>query len=70
MRCCRSLRLDFSVDRLRQTYAVDNAAISQVTLLRIAKDAGLRARVTRLTWDTLLGPVRRIRHWFCWQMAE
>jgi hypothetical protein len=44
-----------SVDRLRQTYAVDNAH-SQVTLLRIAKDAGLRVRITRLTWDTLLGP--------------
>jgi ATP-binding cassette subfamily B protein len=30
--------VDLSVDRLRQTYAVDNAH-SQVTLLRIAKDA-------------------------------
>ena len=34
-------------------YAVGDAPISQVLLLRIAKDAGLRARITRLKWNEL-----------------
>src|ERR1700682_5376801 len=46
--------LDLSVDRLRHTYAVGDAPISQVLLLRIAKEVGLRARSTRLTWDALV----------------
>ena len=46
--------VDLSIDRLRHTYAVGDAAISQVTLLRMAKEAGLRARMTRLPWDALL----------------
>src|SRR5262245_48029771 len=46
--------VDLSVDRLRHTHAVGTAPISQVKLLRIAKEAGLRARMSRLTWDALL----------------
>jgi ATP-binding cassette subfamily B protein len=47
--------VDLSVDRLRHTYAIGNNPISQTLLLRIAKEAGLRARVAPLKWDTLLG---------------
>jgi ATP-binding cassette, subfamily B, bacterial HlyB/CyaB len=46
--------LDLSVDRLRHTYAVGDAEFSHATLLRMAKEAGLRARVTRLKWEALL----------------
>jgi ATP-binding cassette, subfamily B, bacterial HlyB/CyaB len=47
--------VDLSVDRLRHTYAVGDGPISQALLLRMAKEAGLRARTTKLTWDALLG---------------
>jgi ATP-binding cassette, subfamily B, bacterial HlyB/CyaB len=46
--------LDLSVDGLCHKYAVDRNPISPVLLLRMAKDAGLRARITRLTWEALL----------------
>src|SRR5262245_8895345 len=46
--------IDLSVDRLRHSYAIGDVAVSQVLLLRMAKDAGLRARATRLTWDALI----------------
>jgi subfamily B ATP-binding cassette protein HlyB/CyaB len=45
--------VDLPVERLRHAYAVDGAPISQTLLLRMAKDAGLRARTTRLNWSTL-----------------
>jgi ATP-binding cassette subfamily B protein len=46
--------LDLSADRLRHTYAIGDVPISQVLLLRMAIEAGLRARRTRLTWATLV----------------
>jgi ATP-binding cassette, subfamily B, bacterial HlyB/CyaB len=45
--------VDLPVERLRHAYAVDGAPISQTLLLRMAKEAGLRARTTRLDWGTL-----------------
>jgi ATP-binding cassette, subfamily B, bacterial HlyB/CyaB len=47
--------VDLSVDRLRHIYAVGDGPISQALLLRMAKEAGLRARTAKLTWDMLLG---------------
>src|SRR5258707_13709013 len=41
------------VERLRHAYAVDGTPISQTLLLRMAKEAGLRARAARLDWGTL-----------------
>ena len=52
-RVARHHGIDLSVDRMCHAYAVGDAPISQVLLLRIAKDAGLRARVTRLKWNEL-----------------
>lgn len=46
--------VDLSVDRLRHTHAVADAAISQTQLLRIAKEAGFRARRANLSWRELL----------------
>ena len=46
--------LDLSVDGLSHKYAIGSGPISQALLLRIAREAGLRARVTRLTWKALL----------------
>jgi ATP-binding cassette subfamily B protein len=45
--------VDLSVDRLRHTYAVGTAAVSQSLVLRMAKASGLRVRSTRITWDAL-----------------
>ena len=45
--------IDLSVGRMCHTYAVGDAPISQVLLLRMAKDGGLRARITRLKWNEL-----------------
>src|SRR3954462_9835462 len=46
--------IDLSVEHLRHAYPLDGASISQALLLRMARDAGLRARSTRLDWDSLL----------------
>ena len=46
--------IDLSVDGLRHAYAVGDAPISQTLLLRMAKEAGLRARSARLSWEDLL----------------
>lgn len=46
--------LDLPVERLRHAYAIDGSPIPQTLLLRMAKEAGLRARGTRLNWRTLL----------------
>ena len=35
------------------TYAVGDTPVSQILLLRMAKDAGLRARIARLKWNEL-----------------
>lgn len=46
--------IDLAADRLRHLYAVGDKTVSQVLLLRMAKDAGLRARAVRLSWAALL----------------
>ena len=46
--------LDLSVEGLCHKYAVGAEPVSQTLLLRIARDAGLRARVSHLTWEALL----------------
>ena len=45
--------IDLAADRLTHLYAVDRAPMSQTRILRIAKEAGLRARAARLSWDKL-----------------
>ena len=40
--------------RLRHTYAIADGLVPHALLLRMAKDAGLRARFARLTWDELV----------------
>jgi ATP-binding cassette subfamily B protein len=46
--------VDLAPDRLRHLYAIGDVAVPQVLLLRMAKDAGLRAQNTQLDWDALL----------------
>jgi ATP-binding cassette, subfamily B, bacterial HlyB/CyaB len=46
--------IDLSVDGLRHGYAIGDTPISRTLLLRIAKEAGLRARSTRLSWPDLM----------------
>jgi ATP-binding cassette, subfamily B, bacterial HlyB/CyaB len=46
--------IDLPVERLRHAYALDATPISLQLLLRMAKDAGLRARHARLDWGVLL----------------
>jgi ATP-binding cassette subfamily B protein len=46
--------IELSVERLRHTYAVADGPIPASLLLRMAKEAGLRARFARLTWDALM----------------
>src|SRR4051794_7013739 len=46
--------LDLTVEQLRHAYPIDNVPISKTLLLRIAKEAGLRARSTRLDWHGLV----------------
>jgi ATP-binding cassette subfamily B protein len=45
--------IELSVERLRHAYAVADGPIPASLLLRMAKEAGLRARFGRLTWDAL-----------------
>jgi ATP-binding cassette subfamily B protein len=45
--------IDLSVERLKHTYAVGQEVVSQAMILRMAKKAGLRARITRADWQTL-----------------
>jgi ATP-binding cassette, subfamily B, bacterial HlyB/CyaB len=45
---------DLSVVRLRHVYAIGETSIPRQQLLRIAKDAGLRAKMAQLPWDALL----------------
>jgi ATP-binding cassette, subfamily B, bacterial HlyB/CyaB len=45
--------IELSVERLRHTYAIADVPIPHALLLRMAKEAGLRARFARLTWDML-----------------
>ncbi len=47
--------IDLAADRLCHLYAVDPAPMSQTRILRIAKEAGMRARAARLNWDRLRG---------------
>lgn len=45
--------IDLSIARLRHAYATDGTPISESLLLRMMKDAGLRARSAKLDWDAL-----------------
>ncbi len=45
--------VDLSVERLRHVYAVDGTLPSVDLLVRMAKEAGLRAQATRLDWGVL-----------------
>lgn len=45
--------IELAAERLRRTYAIADGAIHHALLLRIAREAGLRARVAHLTWDKL-----------------
>lgn len=45
--------IDLPSDRLRHAYAVDEARISTDLLLRMAHDAGLRARTAQLDWKAI-----------------
>ena len=45
--------VDLSVERLRHVYAVDGTSPSMDLLVRMAKEAGLRAQATRLDWGVL-----------------
>lgn len=44
---------DLPVERLRHAYAVDGTPLSVDLLLRMAKEAGLRAQATQLDWGVL-----------------
>jgi ATP-binding cassette subfamily B protein len=45
--------IELAVERLRHTYAIPDGPISRALLLRMTREAGLRARFARLTWDNL-----------------
>ncbi len=45
--------IDLSVERLNHTYAIGQEGVSQAMMLRMAKNAGLRARTTTADWETL-----------------
>ena len=46
--------VDLPVERLRHVYAVDGTPPSVDLLLRMAKEAGLRAQATQLDWGVSL----------------
>ncbi|MFL5237745.1 MAG: cysteine peptidase family C39 domain-containing protein, partial [Rhizomicrobium sp.] len=46
--------IDLPAERLRHAYAIDSTAFSTSLLLRMAKDAGLRAQATHLDWGALV----------------
>ena len=45
--------IDLPAERLQHTYALDGSPIALSLLLRMAKDAGLRARSLRIEWGAL-----------------
>jgi ATP-binding cassette, subfamily B, bacterial HlyB/CyaB len=45
--------VDLPVERLKHSYAIDGTAVSATRLLRMAKEAGLRATRTQLDWGAL-----------------
>lgn len=45
--------VDLPVERLKHSYAIDAAPVSATRLLRMAKEAGLRATRTQLDWGAL-----------------
>src|SRR5690606_16236362 len=49
----RNCGVDLSTDRLQHDYAIGAETPSPRLLLRIAKDAGLRAKRARISWDAL-----------------
>jgi ATP-binding cassette subfamily B protein len=52
-RMARHHGVDLPAQRLRHAYAVGGEAITSTLLLRMAADAGLKARETQLDWDSL-----------------
>jgi ATP-binding cassette subfamily B protein len=46
--------VDLSVDQLKHAYAVDDTALPVQAVLRMAKQAGLRAKTAKLDWYTLV----------------
>src|SRR5262245_61306447 len=46
--------VDLAAERLVHDYAVEDKPIATQQLLRMAKDAGLRARHTKLSWQSLV----------------
>lgn len=50
----RHHRVDLSPERLMHDYAVGEAPVATKQLLRMAKDSGLRARHTSLSWSALM----------------
>lgn len=47
--------IDLPSESLRHAYAIDDTGVPTNTLLRMARDAGLRARTVQLNWQTLCG---------------
>lgn len=45
--------IELAIERLRHTYAIADGPIPHPLLVRMAREAGLRARFARLTWDKL-----------------
>ncbi|MGY3614415.1 peptidase domain-containing ABC transporter [Bradyrhizobium sp. USDA 10063] len=45
--------VDLPVERLKHSYAIDGSPVSATRLLRMAKEAGLRATRTQLDWGAL-----------------
>ncbi|WP_454618204.1 peptidase domain-containing ABC transporter [Bradyrhizobium cenepequi] len=45
--------VDLPVERLKHSYAIDGMPVSATRLLRMAKEAGLRATCTQLDWGAL-----------------
>src|SRR4051812_33272422 len=46
--------VDLSVEQLRHAHAIDGSALAVPAILRIAKQAGLRAKTTKVDWQTLV----------------
>lgn len=45
--------IELAVERLRHSYAIAEGPIPHALLLRIAREAGMRAKLSRLTWNKL-----------------
>ena len=45
--------IELAVERLRHSYAIADGSIPHPLLLRMAREAGMRAKLSRLTWNKL-----------------